>query len=138
MYNPTEAIGSVNADLSSTVAENLDLKSRIQSFENMRNMDRAAIARYVVKINNVKEYIVESYQEAGKVSDELAEIANMLGIELTKPISGEATFTISWRAEVPLDFDPNDMQISFSADCQSDVEDFDYDEIDTNIIGEEY
>lgn len=138
MYNPTDAIGSINADLSSTVAENLDLKSRIQSFENMRNMDRAAIARYVVKINTVKEYIVESYQDNGELSEDLSEIARILEIELTKPIAGEATFTISWRAEVPIDFDPNKIEISFSVDCQSDVEDFDFDEIDTSIIAEEY
>ena len=95
------------------------------------------IARYVHKIQNVRDYITEVYLETDKVPDELAEIAKMLDIRLTKPISGEATFTISWTAQVPLDFDPDDMEISFSVDCQSDVEDFEWLEESTDVYGKE-
>ena len=131
MYNPTESIGSVHNDMATLAAKNDDLQRRNEYL----NKD---IALYVHKIESVKEYISEVYMETGEIPDELAEIAKMLDIQLTKPIFGEATFTISWRAEVPIDFDPDDMEISFSVDCQSDVEDFDYDEIDTNIVGEGY
>jgi len=131
MYNPTESIGSVHNDMATLAAKNDDLQRRIEYL----NKD---ITRYVHKIQNVKDYITEVYIETDKVPDELAEIAKMLDIQLTKPIAGEATFTISWRAEVPIDFDPDDMEISFSVDCQSDVEDFDYDEVNTEIYGEGY
>ena len=129
MYNPTEAIGSVHNDMATLAAMNDDLQRRIEYL----NKD---IARYVHKIQNVRDYITEVYLETDLVPDSLAEIAKMLDIQLTKPIAGEAIFTISWRAEVPIDFDPEDMQISFSVDCQSDVEDFDYDEVYTEIYGE--
>ena len=131
MYNPAESIGSVHNDMATLAAKNDDLQRRIEYL----NKD---ITRYVHKIQNVKDYITEVYIETDKVPDELAEIAKMLDIQLTKPIAGEATFTISWRAEVPIDFDPDDMEISFSVDCQSDVEDFDYDEVNTEIYGEGY
>ena len=131
MYNPTESIGSVYNDMATLAAKNDDLQRRNEYL----NKD---IALYVHKIESVKEYISEVYMETGEIPDELAEIAKMLDIQLTKPIAGEATFTISWRAEVPIDFDPDDMEISFSVDCQSDVEDFDYDEVNTEIWGAEY
>ena len=131
MYNPTESIGSVHNDMATLAAKNAELQRRIEYL----NKD---ITRYAVKIANVKEYITEVYIETDSVPDELAEIAKMLDIQLTKPIVGEATFTISWRAEVPIDFDPDDMEITFSVDCQSDVEDFDYDEVNTEIYGEGY
>jgi hypothetical protein len=94
------------------------------------------VTAYTHRIQNVKDYITEVYIETDDVPDELNEIAKMLQIRLTKPISGTATFSITWRAEVPLDFDPDDMELSFSVDCQSDVEDFEYDEEDTEIRGE--
>jgi hypothetical protein len=122
----------------STPAVAEELQTKINEQQRRIDAFSTQITRYIHKIQNVKEYITEVYQEVGEVPDELAEIARMLDIQLTKPIAGEATFTISWRAEVPIDFDPNDMDISFSVDCQSDVEDFDFDEIDTNIVGEEY
>jgi hypothetical protein len=125
MYNPTETCDDPSIDL---------IKSQTFIIESLNKR----VARFVTKINTVKEYIVESYQETGELHDHLSEIAEILGIELTKPIVGKATFTISWRAEVPIDFDPEDIQFSFGVTCDSDVEDFDWEEIDTNISGGEY
>ena len=130
MYNPTEAIGSVNADMT-------ELQKRVDSQSIQINSLNMSLTRKIHQIQNVKDYITEVYQETDKVPDELAEVARMLEIQLTKPISGEATFTISWTAQVPLDFDPDDLEISFSVDCESDVEDFEWVEESTDVYGKE-
>lgn len=110
------------------------LQQRVDSQSIQINSLNNSLTRKIHQIQNVKEYISEVYQEVGMtVLVELTEIAKMLDIQLTKPISGEATFTISWRAQVPLDFDPDDMEITFSVDCQSDVEDFEWVEESTDV-----
>ena len=113
------------------------LQKRVDSQSIQINSLNTSLTRKIHQIQNVKEYITEVYLETDKVPDELAEIARMLQIQLTKPISGEATFTISWTAQVPLDFDPDDMEITFSVDCQSDVEDFEWLEESTDVYGKE-
>jgi hypothetical protein len=121
----------------STPAVAEELQAKINEQQRRIDAFSAQITRYIHKIQNVKEYITEVYQETDSVPDELAEIARMLDIHLTKPIAGEATFTISWTAQVPLDFDPDDMEITFSVDCESDVEDFEWLEESTDIDGRE-
>lgn len=125
MYNPTDA--PVKTDHIAALQQRVDSQS-IQI--NSLNM---SLTRKIHQIQNVKDYITEVYQETDSVPDELAEVARILEIQLTKPVSGEATFTISWTAQVPLDFDPDDMEITFSVDCQSDVEDFEWLEESTDV-----
>jgi hypothetical protein len=119
----------------STPAVAQELQTKINEQQDRISMLNKQVTHYVHKIATVKEYISEVYMETGEIPDELAEIARMLQIDLTKPISGEAIFTISWTAQVPLDFDPDDMEITFSVDCQSDVDDFEWHEEDTEIHG---
>ena len=109
------------------------LQKRVDSQSIQINSLNKSLTKKIHQIQNVKEYITEVYQENDLVPESLAEVARMLDIQLTKPISGEATFTISWRAQVPLDFDPDDMEISFSVDCESDVEDFEWVEESTYV-----
>ena len=137
MYNPTESIGSVHNDMATLAAKNAELQSRNAYLENQADILRRSRDSHVHKIANVKEYITEVYQETDLVPESLAEVARILEIQLTKPISGDATFTISWTAQVPLDFDPDDMEITFSVDCQSDVEDFEWLEESTDVYGKE-
>ena len=126
MYNSTETSDHITA-----LQQRVD--SQIIHIESLKK----SIARYVHQIQNVKDYITEVYQETDLVPDSLAEVARILEIQLTKLISGEATFTISWTAQVPLEFDPDDMEITFSVDCQSDVEDFEWLEESTDIYAKE-
>lgn len=129
MYNPTDA--PVKTDHIAALQQRVD--SQIAQIDSLNK----SLTKKIHQIQNVKDYITEVYLEADSVPDELAEIARMLDIQLTKPISGEATFTISWTAQVPLDFDPDDMEITFSVDCQSDVEDFEWLEESTDVYGKE-
>ena len=90
------------------------------------------------KIDNAAGVIRDYYSENGELTDELTDIARMLDIPLTKEICGTATFSISWTAQVPLDFDPDDLEISFSAECDTyEAEDFDYNEDDTTVEAED-
>lgn len=89
-------------------------------------------------IGNAVGVIQDYYSENGEITDELRDIAKYLEANLTKRISGTASFEISWSAQVPLDFDPDDFEISFAAECESyDAEDFEYQIEDSNINAEE-
>lgn len=90
------------------------------------------------KIDNVKGYIYDEASMNGEISDDLKEVAGYLGITLTKEISGTATIEISWTATVPMDFDADDLEISYSIECESyDAEDFDYNEDNMDVRGED-
>ena len=130
MYNPTDTPVQ-NTDHITALQQRVDYQ--IAQIDSLNK----SLTRKIHQIQNVREYITEVYLETDSVPDELAEIARMLDIHLTKPISGEATFTISWTAQVSLDFDPDDMEITFSVDCQSDVDDFEWVEESTDIYGKE-
>lgn len=90
------------------------------------------------KISNVRGYIFDLYSMHGDVSDDVKEIAEYLGIELTKRIQGTATYTIEFTAEVPLDFDADDFEVSFSVECDSyEADNFDWTEVDTEVSAED-
>lgn len=127
MYNPTDT----RADHIAALQQRVD--SQIIQIDSLNK----SLTRKIHQIQNVKDYITEVYQETDLVPESLAEVARILEIQLTKLISGEATFTISWTAQVPLDFDPDDMEITFSVDCQSDVDDFEWLEESTDIDAKE-
>ena len=90
------------------------------------------------KIDNAAGVIRDYYSENGEMLDELKDIATYLDIPLTKEICGTATFSISWTAQVPLDFEADDFEICFSAECDTyEAEDFDYNEDDTTVEAED-
>lgn len=93
---------------------------------------------YRLRIANAGGVISDYYSECGEVTDELKQIAEYLSIPLTKRVSGTANFSISWSAQVPLDFDVDDFEISFDANCETyDADDFDWQEESCEVNGEE-
>jgi hypothetical protein len=90
------------------------------------------------KINNAAGVIRDYISENGEVTDELRDIANYLGVELTKEIAGTAIYEITFTARVPLDFDPSDLEVTFDVDCNSyEAEDFDWNEDNCEVNAEE-
>ncbi len=80
------------------------------------------------KINNVRGHIMDLFSMNGSIDEDIEEIASYLGIELTKRITGTATFEISFSADVPLGFDAGDFEISFDVNCDSyEADNFDWD-----------
>lgn len=91
-----------------------------------------------IKISNAGGVVMDYYSECGELTDELKQIGELLGIPMTKQITGTATFEISWSAQVPLDFDPDDFEISFSAECESyEADDFDWQEENSEVSAED-
>ena len=114
------------------------LKSDLISMTANWNVAKASAAEYRQKIANVQGHMFDVYAMEGSVSEEIINIAHLLDITLLKEVSGTATAEISWTAQVPLDFNANDMEISFTVDCESyDVEGFDWNEDHISIDGED-
>jgi hypothetical protein len=81
------------------------------------------------KISNVRGHILDLYSMNGEIDDDMEEVARLLDIQLTKRIQGEANLRITYTAEVPLDFDVNDFELSYEINCESyEAESFDFDE----------
>ena len=114
------------------------LRSDLISMTANWNVAKASTAEYRQKIANVQGHMFDIYAMEGSVSEEIINIAHLLDITLLKEVSGTATAEISWTAQVPLDFDANDMEISFTVDCESyDAEGFDWNEDNCEVSGED-
>ena len=111
--------------------DNDALRERYQSALN-------EISEFKTKTKNVEGVIRDYYSENGEMLDELTKIAEYLDITITKRISGSATFEISWSAQVPLDFDADDFEISFDVDCDTyEADDFEWHEENAEVTGED-
>lgn len=114
------------------------LSSQLQTMTSNWEFAKNQLQESRQKIANVKGYLFDFYSENGHVDEDMKEIARLLDITLTKEISGTASFEISWTAQVPLDFDPDDFEISFDVNCEEyDAEDFDWTEEHTSVSAEE-
>jgi hypothetical protein len=86
------------------------------------------------KIDNVRGHIMDLYSMNGEIDDDIKMIAEFLDIELTKRISGTAVFEINFSADVPLDFDADDFELSFDVSCDTyEADNFEWDEDNTEI-----
>lgn len=125
-----------------TVAEQqakiIELESDLQSMTTNWKYAAEQLRETRQKVDNVKGHILDLQSQYGEVDDEILEIARLLDITLTKEISGTATFEISWTAQVPMQFDPSDFEISFSVECDTyEAEDFDWSEENSEVNAEE-
>ena len=119
-------------------SENAKQSERINHLVMQNDSLRLELNEFRTKISNVKGVIADVYSEDGEIPDCLVDIARILDIELTKQISGTASFEISWTAQVPLDFDPDDFEISFDVNCDTyEAEDFSWDEENTEVNAED-
>ena len=121
-----------------TLAEYQDMVSQRDTANERYNRALSEISDLKIKIGNAGGIVMDYYSENGELTDELNDIGKYLGIPMTKQISGTASFEISWSAQVPLDFDVDDFEISFSAECESyDAEDFEWQEENSEVNGED-
>jgi hypothetical protein len=73
---------------------------------------------------------MDMYSINGELDDDIHEIARMLDIELTKTLSGTMTIEVEFTAEVPLNYDKDDLDLSYSIDSHShEVDNFDWTEV---------
>ena len=133
-FFPTSAPASIDE----MQAEITNLKQSLATAENMRGHWQRQYNEAQQKIDNVKGYFLDLYSETGSIEDEIKYIAELLDITLMKEIAGTAKYEINWTAQVPLDFDAEDFEISFDVNCETyEAEDFDYNEDNTEVCGED-
>ena len=119
-------------------AEITNLKQSLATAENMRTNWMNKHTELQQKIANVKGHIFDMYSMNGEIDEDTKAIADLLDITLLKEIQGTATCEITWTALVPLNFDAEDLEISFDVSCNTyEAEDFDYNEDCLDITGED-
>jgi hypothetical protein len=95
------------------------LQREVERLQGNFERARARSSELELRISNVRGHIMDMYSINGELDEDASEIARMLDIELTKRISGTATFEISFSADVPLGFDTRNFEISFDVDCDT-------------------
>jgi hypothetical protein len=131
LNTPAPTVEDLTNKIATLEAEVLRLNNNWNFVTNDRNELRQ-------KIDNVQGYIMDMASAGDTITSEIKDIADLLDIELMKEISGTALFEISWSAKVPFDFDADDMEISFSVECESyEAEEFDWSEDNTEVHGED-
>ena len=89
--------------------------------------------------DKVKEYLVENYDEIGE--EHATEIANILGIDLSKTVDVEFTVTIKASISIPVNKDVSDLSTyDFDVEISSNESEYEIEEFDADIdsIDERY
>ena len=116
------------------LAQIQNLTTKLENTEMARNSFQRQLSEISMKVDAVKGYIADIYSSNGEIDDDIKQIAEYLDIELTKSITGTATFQISFTAEVPLDFDTDDFELSFDVNCDSyEADNFEWSEEDVDV-----
>ena len=115
-----------------------NLNTKLEDVVSYRNSYQRQLNELEMKIQAVKGFIADLYSMNGEIDDDIKEIAGYLDIELTKSITGTATFEISFTAEVPLDFDTDDFELSVDVNCDSyEADNFEWTEESIDINSED-
>jgi len=89
--------------------------------------------------DKVKDYLVENYDEIGE--EHATEIANILGIDLSKEVEVEFTVTIKATISMPVNEDVSDLSVyDFDITLESNESKYEVQEFDADIdsIDEKY
>jgi hypothetical protein len=96
------------------------------------------LAALRTKIENERGHIMDVYSINGEIDEDMEEVARLLDISLTKRISGRMTIEIDFSADVPLVFDPSDIELSYEICCDTyEADNFDFNEITSDWTVEE-
>lgn len=135
---PAMAVETMQEIIDRQSAEIINLKDQANRANEMREHWMGKFNELHQRIANVKGHLFDMYSMNGEIDDDVREIARLLDITLLKEIQGTATYEISWTAQVPLDFDADDFEISFDVNCDTyEAEDFDYNEVNTEVDAED-
>ena len=133
----TDYIGET-ATLPPTPAAWAEMQTALAQSQRLHRISQDLNIEYERKIGNATGVISDYVSQYGELTDELKEIAEYLDFPLTKEITGTFSLEVSWTATVPLDFDADNLEISYSLECDSyDAEDFDYNEDSSTVSGED-
>jgi 2-oxoglutarate dehydrogenase complex dehydrogenase (E1) component-like enzyme len=99
-----------------------------------RNRATEQQSKYLNLYNSIAEFIKEHVKDDDISTDDLKELAEELGISLTKTISVKFKVDVEYEFEVPLDFTDNDIDESdFDIRISSSITNEDYEETSESI-----
>ena len=117
-------------EIASLTTKVIELQSNLDSMTKKWEYQRNLVFSYRNKIDNVRNHIMDCYSIRGEIGQDLTGVAELLEIELTKHITGTMTIEVEFSADVPLDFDNDDISLSYEISCDSmDIDNFDYSEV---------
>lgn len=138
----TTIVRDAAADTASQIAalqnEIISLKSNLDSMT--RNWEFASnkMRELNQKIANVRGHIFDMYSMNGEIDDDIKMIADLLDIELTKRVSGTMTIEVEYSFDAPLNFDNDDLDLSYEINCESyGVDNFDWTEVSADWSSED-
>lgn len=137
-----EIVGLIDSPLEMTRDEAFAEVANLRRMLEIVQKDKSSFYRQLLEIQtqvrNVRGHIEDIYSMNGEIDEDIKAIAELLDITLTKKISGEATFTISFTVDIPLGMDPDDFELSFDVDCDTyEADNFDWCEENTEVNAEE-
>jgi len=104
----------------------------VTSLKNNDTLRTKRIAKLDASIENVREYLVENYEELGEHADE---IARLLGIELTNEVTVDVNVTFSVTMTLPIGIEADSVEgHDFSFDVSSENSDYEIQDFDTYVI----
>lgn len=132
--NPTAA----NAQIDDLNLRIITLESNLKSMTDNWSYASNRLAELRTKIENVRDHIMNVYSIYGEIDGDMEEVARLLDISLTKRISGKMTIEIDFSADVPLAFDPDDLELSYEISCDTyEADNFDFNEVRSDWTVEE-
>jgi hypothetical protein len=104
----------------------------VTSLKNNDTLRQKRIAKLDASIENVREYLIENYDELGEHADE---IARWLDIELTNEVTVDVNVTFSATMTLPIGIDADSVEgHDFSFDLISENSDYEIQDFDTFVV----
>lgn len=132
VYDPyAKIVVNVSPSYSSVTPEVLEAH-QVTSLKNNEELRKQRIIKTNGQIDNVRDYLIENYDELGDHADE---IARLLDIELTNEVTVDVNVTFSVTMTLPMGTDANDVEgHDFSFDLISENSDYEIQDFDTYVI----
>ena len=132
VYDPyAKIVVNVSPSYSSVTPEVLEAH-QVTSLKNNEEIRKQRIIKVNGQIDNVRDYLLENYNELDNHADE---IARLLDIELTNEVTVDVNVTFSVTMTLPMGTDANDVEAhDFSFDVINENSDYEIQDFDTYVI----
>jgi len=132
VYDPYAKIYvNVSPSYSSVTPEVLEAH-QVTSLKNNETVRTNRIVKLNGQIDNVRDYLIENYDELGNHADE---IARLLDIELTNEVTVDVNVTFSVTMTLPMGTEADSVEgYDFSFDVVSENSDYEIQDYDTFVV----
>lgn len=132
-YDPyAKVVVNVHQPVYSGVTPHTLEAHEVTSLYNNKALQSNRIVKYNTQIENVREYLIENYDELDSHADE---IARLLDIELTNEVTVDVNVTFSVTMTLPIGIEADSVDGSdFSFDISSENSDYEVQDYDTFVV----